>query len=178
MLHGTDGRGVQVVLNSLAEEKLQASLRCLARHGRFLEIGKYDLSNNTPLGMALFLKNVSFHGILLDAIFEDDNPEWIQVSELLTNGIKSGKCKPLLRSFILTISTQTFLNFIPFSGLIDIGRVSVLQRIQNRRYGALNTWTYLAQQRSLEWSQTVVSFPELKDKTTCNRRTKKTPLES
>lgn len=39
-----------MVLNSLAEEKLQASLRCLARHGRFLEIGKYDLSNNTPLG--------------------------------------------------------------------------------------------------------------------------------
>ena len=89
-MHGTNGRGVQVVLNSLAEEKLQASLRCLARHGRFLEIGKYDLSNNTPLGMALFLKNVSFHGILLDAIFEEDNPEWIQVSELLTNGIKSG----------------------------------------------------------------------------------------
>lgn len=42
--------GVNVVLNSLAEEKLQASLRCLARHGRFLEIGKYDLSNNSPLG--------------------------------------------------------------------------------------------------------------------------------
>lgn len=42
--------GVDVVLNSLAEEKLQASIRCLARHGRFLEIGKYDLSNNSPLG--------------------------------------------------------------------------------------------------------------------------------
>lgn len=41
---------MNVVLNSLAEEKLQASIRCLARHGRFLEIGKYDLSNNSPLG--------------------------------------------------------------------------------------------------------------------------------
>lgn len=38
------------MLNSLAEEKLQASLRCLARHGRFLEIGKFDLSNNSQLG--------------------------------------------------------------------------------------------------------------------------------
>lgn len=38
------------MLNSLAEEKLQASLRCLARHGRFLEIGKFDLSNNSGLG--------------------------------------------------------------------------------------------------------------------------------
>lgn len=42
--------GVDVVLNSLAEEKLQAGIRCLARHGRFLEIGKYDLSNNSALG--------------------------------------------------------------------------------------------------------------------------------
>lgn len=42
--------GVDVVLNSLAEEKLQASIRCIARHGRFLEIGKYDLANNSPLG--------------------------------------------------------------------------------------------------------------------------------
>ena len=39
-----------MVLNSLAEEKLQASLRLLAQHGRFLEIGKFDLSNNTALG--------------------------------------------------------------------------------------------------------------------------------
>ena len=92
-MHGTNGQGVNMVLNSLAEEKLQASLRCLARHGRFLEIGKYDLSNNTPLGMALFLRNVSFHGILLDAIFEENNPEWGEVSELLIAGIKSGKKK-------------------------------------------------------------------------------------
>lgn len=38
------------MLNSLAEEKLQASVRVLAQHGRFLEIGKFDLSNNTSLG--------------------------------------------------------------------------------------------------------------------------------
>ncbi|KAK7134929.1 hypothetical protein R3I93_018135 [Phoxinus phoxinus] len=94
LLH-TQGKGVDLVLNSLAEEKLQASLRCLARHGRFLEIGKYDLSNNTPLGMALFLKNVAFHGILLDALFEEGNREWEEVSELLKKGIASGVVQPL-----------------------------------------------------------------------------------
>lgn len=46
----TDGRGVDLVLNSLAEEKLLASVRCLAAGGRFLEIGKFDLANNNPLG--------------------------------------------------------------------------------------------------------------------------------
>jgi fatty acid synthase len=50
VLRQTAGRGVDVVLNSLSEEKLQASVRCLAQHGRFLEIGKYDLSQNNPLG--------------------------------------------------------------------------------------------------------------------------------
>lgn len=46
----TDGRGVDLVLNSLAEEKLQASVRCLAKGGRFLEIGKFDLAKNNTLG--------------------------------------------------------------------------------------------------------------------------------
>ncbi|KAM6897707.1 fatty acid synthase [Xenentodon cancila] len=94
LLH-TQGKGVDVVLNSLAEEKLQASIRCLARHGRFLEIGKYDLSNNSPLGMALFLKNVAFHGILLDALFEEGNKEWEEVSQLLKEGILGGVVQPL-----------------------------------------------------------------------------------
>jgi len=47
----TGGRGVDVVLNSLAEDKLHSSDQLLAQHGRFLEIGKFDLSNNAPLGM-------------------------------------------------------------------------------------------------------------------------------
>ncbi|XP_067860263.1 fatty acid synthase [Heptranchias perlo] len=95
VLRVTGGEGVDLVLNSLAEEKLQASLRCLARCGRFLEIGKYDLSNNSPLGMAVFLKNIAFHGILLDGLFEKRSSEWEEVSELLKDGIHSGVVKPL-----------------------------------------------------------------------------------
>lgn len=49
VLRRTRGRGVDLVLNSLAADKLLASVRCLAPGGRFLEIGKLDLSNNTPL---------------------------------------------------------------------------------------------------------------------------------
>ncbi|KAM6049680.1 fatty acid synthase isoform 2-T2 [Theristicus caerulescens] len=95
ILRVTNGKGVDLVLNSLAEEKLQASLRCLAQHGRFLEIGKFDLSNNSSLGMAFFLKNVAFHGVLLDAVFEDGNQDWELVSDLLKKGIKDGVVKPL-----------------------------------------------------------------------------------
>ncbi|XP_008826418.1 fatty acid synthase [Nannospalax galili] len=95
VLRHTGGKGVDLVLNSLAEEKLQASVRCLAQHGRFLEIGKFDLSNNHPLGMAIFLKNITFHGILLDALFEEANSSWQEVAALLQAGIRDGVVKPL-----------------------------------------------------------------------------------
>lgn len=49
----TDGKGVDMVLNSLSEEKLLASVRCLSTGGRFLEIGKFDLANNSMLGRVI-----------------------------------------------------------------------------------------------------------------------------
>jgi len=55
----TNGRGVDLVLNSLSEKKLQASVRCLALGGRYLEIGRFDLNKNRRLGR-LFLINL-FH---------------------------------------------------------------------------------------------------------------------
>ncbi|MFI9202358.1 SDR family NAD(P)-dependent oxidoreductase [Streptomyces sp. NPDC053048] len=42
-LDATGGRGVDVVLNSLADEYIDASLRLLADGGRFLEMGKTDI---------------------------------------------------------------------------------------------------------------------------------------
>ena len=85
-----------MVLNSLAEDKLQASVRLLAKHGKFLEIGKADLAKNSKLGMAMFLKNITFHGILLDALFDDTgSKDWLRVSRLLSEGIKDGVVTPL-----------------------------------------------------------------------------------
>ncbi|GFX61278.1 fatty acid synthase [Trichonephila clavipes] len=98
ILSATNGEGVDVILNSLADEKLKATLNCIAQHGRFLEIGKYDLSNNSPLGMAIFLKNISFHGILLDALFENksySSRAKKEVVQLVTDGIANGTVKPL-----------------------------------------------------------------------------------
>lgn len=50
---------------------------------------------STHAGMALFLRNVSFHGILLDALFEEGNREWVEVSQLLREGIQEGTVQPL-----------------------------------------------------------------------------------
>ncbi|KAG6446749.1 hypothetical protein O3G_MSEX004583 [Manduca sexta] len=91
----TNGRGVDMVLNSLSDEKLQASVRCLAYRGRFLEIGKFDISNNTPIGMYFFLKETSFHGIMLDYIFDQSFAFRKRLQDLLLSGIESGAVRPL-----------------------------------------------------------------------------------
>mgnify|MGYP001553553031 CR=1 FL=1 len=54
----TENAGVDIVVNNLSDEKLLASLECLGKGGRFLEIGKYDLTKDTPLGMLTFKHQV------------------------------------------------------------------------------------------------------------------------
>lgn len=95
IMEATNGKGVDLILNSLAEEKLQASVRCLGLNGRFLEIGKLDLNNNSPLGMSVFLKNTTFHGILLDSVMEGDDETINEVVTLVSDGIKNGAVRPL-----------------------------------------------------------------------------------
>ncbi|KAM6245512.1 fatty acid synthase [Porphyrio hochstetteri] len=132
ILRVTSGRGVNLVLNSLAEEKLQASLRCLARHGRFLEIGKFDLSNNSQLGMSLFLKNVAFHGILLDSIFEGGNQEWGIVSDLLSKGIKDGVVKPLRSTVFDKEDVEAAFRFMAQGK--HIGKVMIKVQEEEKEY--------------------------------------------
>ena len=48
-LASTDGRGVDVVLDSLAREFVDASLRLLPRGGRFLEMGKTDIREGADI---------------------------------------------------------------------------------------------------------------------------------
>ena len=64
----TNGKGVDVVLNSLAGEALRQTWNCIAMFGRFIEIGKKDIVGNTGLDMAPFMRNVSFISVNLLAI--------------------------------------------------------------------------------------------------------------
>lgn len=105
----TKGRGVDLVLNSLAEEKLQASVRCLAKEGRFLEIGKYDLANNNPLGLEAFLDNKSFHGVQLDAIFHASWTRKMEFNQMLKDALQTGAIKALKTTvFDVTECEQAF----------------------------------------------------------------------
>ncbi|KAJ5101975.1 polyketide synthase, partial [Penicillium alfredii] len=70
ILCATDGKGVDVIVNSLAGNLLQETWGLIAEFGRFVEIGKRDLLNNSHLGMRPFDRNVAFTGVDLRAYFE------------------------------------------------------------------------------------------------------------
>mmetsp|Transcript_18751 Transcript_18751/g.46867 ORF Transcript_18751/g.46867 Transcript_18751/m.46867 type:complete len:2716 (+) Transcript_18751:643-8790(+) len=94
VMQRTGGRGVDICVNSLSDDKLMASVRCVAPFGRFCEIGKYDLMQNTGLGMHCLLKNVSIMGIDLDQILNQP-AEWAIVHRLVQEGLNSGEVEPL-----------------------------------------------------------------------------------
>ena len=64
----TEGRGVSVVLNSLAGEAMERSLGLLQPFGRFVELGKRDYLANTPIGLRPFRRNLSYFGVDLDQL--------------------------------------------------------------------------------------------------------------
>ncbi|KAI5251279.1 polyketide synthase [Aureobasidium subglaciale] len=64
----TGGQGVDVVLNSLGGDFLRESWDCLAPFGRFIEIGKADITKNSRLEMAQFEYNVSFASVDLTKV--------------------------------------------------------------------------------------------------------------
>ncbi|KAK6193076.1 hypothetical protein LQW54_012822 [Pestalotiopsis sp. IQ-011] len=59
----TSGYGVDVVLNSLSGDRLRASWECVAPFGRFIEIGKADIVENSSLPMTHFSGNVGFFAV-------------------------------------------------------------------------------------------------------------------
>jgi NADPH:quinone reductase-like Zn-dependent oxidoreductase/acyl carrier protein len=65
----TGGEGVDVVLNSLSGEAIRRNLRVLKPFGRFLELGKRDFFENTPLGLRYFKDNISYFAIDIDQLF-------------------------------------------------------------------------------------------------------------
>lgn len=87
----TGGRGVDVVLNSLAGEAINRNLKVLKPFGRFLELGKRDFYQNTKIGLRPFRNNISYFGIDADQLMSE-RPDltrrlFAQMMELFEQGI-------------------------------------------------------------------------------------------
>ncbi|KAL6364437.1 hypothetical protein LRP88_01838 [Fusarium phalaenopsidis] len=64
----TNGEGVDVVINSLAGDLLRETWECLSHFGRFVEIGKRDITSNTRLEMSKFEYNCTFSSVDLTLV--------------------------------------------------------------------------------------------------------------
>ncbi len=95
VIERTEGRGVDVILNSLAGEAIPRGLAILADHGRFLEIGKRDIYQNAKVGLAPFRRNLSFFAIDLDRMIRERPAVLGALLRRLAEDVKSGALSPL-----------------------------------------------------------------------------------
>lgn len=91
VLAATGGEGVDVVLNSLAGEFVQASLDVLRPYGRFLEIGKRDIYQNTRIGLLPFSKSLSYFAIDLDRTIRERPDEIATLLDEVTTRFQRGE---------------------------------------------------------------------------------------
>lgn len=69
----TKGKGVDFVLNSLADDKLLASLRCLGQGGTFVEIGKSDIFRDNKINLGHFSRDITFLSVNADYLIHQAN---------------------------------------------------------------------------------------------------------
>ena len=95
LLRRTGGEGVDVVVNSLAGEGLAASLALLRPYGRFVELGKRDIHDDSHIGLRPFEKSLSFFAVDLHSLYQDRPAEVGSVLRSLVRRIEAGKLEPL-----------------------------------------------------------------------------------
>ncbi|KAI1083646.1 reducing type I polyketide synthase 10 [Whalleya microplaca] len=134
VLSATSGRGVDVILNSLTGDQLHATWRCAADFGRFVEIGKMDLSTAGRLEMDQFLRNTTFTAFDLSGLYNTDNEQYHALwNNLLTEVMslyRSGKIAAFepLKVFDVSEATQAFRHFALRS---RIGKIAI--NLENSR---------------------------------------------
>lgn len=90
-----EGKGLDMVLNSLSGEQMWYSLKLLGSFGRFVEIGKKDVYNNSKLGLEVFQHGLSYFMVDFEKILFE-KPQLIQFLLLEINAnIVKGEYLPL-----------------------------------------------------------------------------------
>ncbi|RMZ86354.1 hypothetical protein DV736_g6420, partial [Chaetothyriales sp. CBS 134916] len=91
----TNGQGADVIINSLAGEFLRESWECLAPFGRFIEIGKRDITSNTRLEMAKFEYNCTFSSVDLTLVAAQRPQILRRVLTAVMDLLVAGKISPI-----------------------------------------------------------------------------------
>jgi phthiocerol/phenolphthiocerol synthesis type-I polyketide synthase C len=91
----TGGKGVDVVLNSLAGEAMERSLSLLRPFGRFIELGKRDFYANSRIGLRNMRSNISYFALDADALLSQREDRSGPTMQRLTLLLAKGILRPL-----------------------------------------------------------------------------------
>ena len=127
VLEATGGRGVDVLLNSLAGDKVTAGLRVMAPGGRFIELGEQTvLSAEERAGLR---SDIRYEVVQLRDELAVPTPESLETIASVLKDFEAGKFKPLSwRRFALDQVGDAFR--LMAAGL-HTGRVLIVPRIED-----------------------------------------------
>jgi acyl transferase domain-containing protein/acyl carrier protein len=98
ILKATAQQGVDVILNSLAGPAIPASLSLLGAFGRFIELGKRDIYEDTHIGLSPFKNNLSYHAIDMSRLWRERPEEGRALVQEVLRHFESGVFRPLPRT--------------------------------------------------------------------------------
>jgi acyl transferase domain-containing protein/NADPH:quinone reductase-like Zn-dependent oxidoreductase/acyl carrier protein len=96
----TDGRGVDVVLNSLSGAAMRASLGLLAPTGRFVEIGKRDLYDGARVDLGVFRHGITYAALDLVLTAAERRPVFRAAMLRVVAELEAGRLPLLPRAVI------------------------------------------------------------------------------
>ncbi|XP_059608117.1 fatty acid synthase-like [Phlebotomus argentipes] len=83
------------VFNTLKGAQLAASARCLDLGGKFLQMGKWDMIENNDLGLYIFIQEVEFQAVQIEAVFGEECEMRQDIIKLIQADIKKGVIQPI-----------------------------------------------------------------------------------
>ncbi|RKN47020.1 type I polyketide synthase [Streptomyces hoynatensis] len=91
----TGGRGVDVILNSLAGAAIPVGLDALADGGRFVEVGKKDIYGDRAIGLTAFRKGIALASVDVAALMDRRPDHFAEVFAEVWDLVAAGEFTPL-----------------------------------------------------------------------------------
>lgn len=108
----TGGVGAHVIINTLSENLLQASSRCIANYGTFIHIGKFDINENNTVGMKIFLKNTCLTTVFPENIFFIPDETKIKIRNLIEEEFEKCYVRILPKKIVEDIDLDNMISFL------------------------------------------------------------------
>ncbi|RYO96329.1 hypothetical protein DL764_007495 [Monosporascus ibericus] len=129
----TNGKGVDVVINSLVGDLMHDTWDCIADFGRFVEVGKRELVDAGKLDMRIFLRNCTFTAFdLTELFFHPDQfyrDIWINKTKEALELYRSKEIKAVpITTFDVSSIPQAYRQF---SNKDRIGKIVISMEDQN-----------------------------------------------